>query len=91
MKWVAVLFGKSSNKVFTSTTTALEYCVFENSVKVSPCESEQIFVAAKLSVFRKLDDEPLPQPVMLRFPEPTRFLRQQTRHRNIAYSKFLSR
>jgi len=28
---------------------------------VSPSESEQIFVAAKLSVFRKLDDEPLPQ------------------------------
>ena len=28
---------------------------------MSPSESEQIFVAAKLSVFRKLDDEPLPQ------------------------------
>ena len=40
------------NKVFTSTTTALEYSVFENSVKVSPCESEQIFVAAKMSLLR---------------------------------------
>ncbi len=28
---------------------------------MTPSESEQIFVAAKLSVFRKLDDEPLPQ------------------------------
>ena len=61
MKWLVVLFGKSSNKVCTSTTTASEYFVFGKSVKVSPTESEEIFVAAKLSVFRKLDDEPLPQ------------------------------